>query len=245
MDTRKPPLLSHARLRALAPDPPATVRVQNLSTTVQRIGHDAWNRPHKVQPCLLSAEVAFAAPFASASATDRLGEDTVHYGTLSKEILWYLARLDQGSGGAGEPATLPLPSVVSLLGGHLTGGYDFESTERHGGPSLLDLSKVQFLSLTAALPKASLLGEGVKLTMSGVFRPAGSGFVIEGRAVALEISRLRVPTLIGVNDNERVARQFVVATVTIEGFTCEEDIYTDIEAAVVKVGFESPAFTWL
>lgn len=54
---------------------------------------------------------------------------------------------------------------------------------------------------------------------------------------------MRVPTLVGVNDNERLAKQFVITTVTVEGFTRGEDVYTEIEAVVVKVGasHSSPA----
>jgi dihydroneopterin aldolase len=231
-----PPLLTHARLRALVPDPPATVRVQNLSTTLHHVGHDAWNRPHKQQPCLLSAEVAFADPFDNASATDRLGEDTVHYGTLSKAVLSHVARWDERHADIADG--LPLAMLPKALWGDLTGGCSFEVEDwEKGRVGVLDPSKARLLSITAALPKASLLGEGVSVTASGVLQSEGDKSRLEARASALEIQRLRVPTLIGVNENERAAKQFVVVTVTVEGFTRGKDVYTDIEAAVVKVSF--------
>jgi hypothetical protein len=100
---------------------------------------------------------------------------------------------------------------------------------------------VRVLTVTVGLPKASLLGEGVSVTASAVFDEAGRG-VMEARAMALEVKGLRVPTLVGVNANERLARQFVVVTVTVEGLTTKEDIYTEIEAEVVRV---SALLRWL
>jgi hypothetical protein len=101
----------------------------------------------------------------------------------------------------------------------------------------VDVSRVRRLALTVALPKASLLGDGVSLTASALFAE-GTGRM-EARAMALEISRLRVPTLVGVNTNERLAKQFVVTTVTVEGFDRPDDVYTEIEAVVVKVSTAS------
>ncbi|KAK4128777.1 hypothetical protein N657DRAFT_652361 [Parathielavia appendiculata] len=234
MSNEVAPIISHARLRAYAPDPPATVRVQNLLTTVNHIGHDAWNRGHKTQPCLISAEVAFASPFGSASATDRLGSDTVHYGTLSKAILSHVEQRDALYANRRAENALSLAELLrESLWHYLTGWARTET-------GVLDVRRLALLSLTVALPKASLLGEGVKLTMSAAFRPAVGGKPsYEARAMALEISRLKVPTLIGVNDNERKAKQFVVVTVTVERFTVKRDVYTDIEAAVVKAMEES------
>ena len=44
-------------------------------------------RAAKPQPVLLSSEVSFARPFATASANDEVAADTAHYGTLSKTLL--------------------------------------------------------------------------------------------------------------------------------------------------------------
>jgi hypothetical protein len=116
----------------------------------------------------------------------------------------------------------------------LDGSWSGAARHEEGAAFLVDVGKVRLLSVTVALPKASLLGDGVRLTASAVFDAAGTGRV-EGRAMALEVSRLRVPTLVGVNANERLAKQFVVVTVTVEGFTRGEDVYTEIERDVVEV----------
>ncbi|KAH6650726.1 hypothetical protein F5144DRAFT_598154 [Chaetomium tenue] len=229
------PLLTHPRLRALAPDPPATVSIRNLTTTtpLQHAGHDAWGRARKAQPCTLSAEVAFHAPFAAASARDALGEDTVHYGTLSKAVLGSVARFEGEVQAEAEAGERSLRDVLGGVWGDLT-GLELDGRVRDGSATaaFLDVSKVRLLSVTVALPKASLLGDGVRLTASAVFNAAEQGGM-EGRAMALEVSRLKVPTLVGVNANERLAKQFVIATVTVEGFTRGEDAYTDIERDVV------------
>ncbi|KAK4034280.1 hypothetical protein C8A01DRAFT_39248 [Parachaetomium inaequale] len=235
------PLLTHPRLRALAPDPPATVSIRNLSTTLQHAGgHDAWNRARKPQPCLLSAEVAFHSPFAAASVTDRLGADTVHYGTLSKAVLGSVARLESESDSQERSVGDVLGRVWRDLTGLELDGSRFgagtgQKEDEEGAAFLVDVGRVRLLSVTVALPKASLLGDGVRLTASAVFDAAATGEGrMEGRALALEVSRLRVPTLVGVNANERLAKQFVVATVTVEGFTRGEDVYIEIERDVVE-----------
>ncbi|KAL2165152.1 hypothetical protein VTH06DRAFT_448 [Thermothelomyces fergusii] len=259
------PLLTHPRLRALAPDPPAAVRVCNLATTLRRAGRDAWGRPGRAQPCLVSAEVAFRDPFAAAAASDRLGADTVHYGTLSKAVLRTIERFEAGAGqkeeeekkkkkdGEGEGEARSLRDLLGRVWLDLTGSELLLQpppplddgaawTGREGGEAagFLDLTKVRLLSVTVALPKASLLGDGVSLTASAVFDQAGAA---EAWAMALEVGRLKVPTLVGVNANERLARQFVISTATVEKFTRTEDVYTDIErdivAAMEKSSFET------
>ncbi|SPQ18214.1 e74de566-e9c7-4ebf-9317-cd7f71053182 [Thermothielavioides terrestris] len=235
----------------------STVQIRNLATVLQRAGRDAWGRAGKAQPARLSAEVAFAAGFAAAAAGDALGAgDTVHYGVLSKAVLACVARFEaqqrqqqqqqqqqRGEGevilaggegqeeGLGQAREGTVRELLQALWAELTGlGLDGGEPRKE---AFLDLGKVRLLSVAVALPKASLLGEGVSLTASAVFEE-GTGRM-EARAVALEISRLRVPTLVGVNANERLAKQFVLTTVTIDGFDGAEDAYTEIEAVVVKV----------
>ncbi|KAL2260834.1 hypothetical protein VTK26DRAFT_5046 [Humicola hyalothermophila] len=247
-----PTITTTFRVRALAEEPPAVVRVQNLHTTLQHAGHDAWNRAHKAQPCQISAEVGFAAPFAAATAAhDALGEDTVHYGTLSKALLESIARFEVESGegeveghdGKTKAKEKGLRSVLERVWRDLTGlGLDGSREAavavggRGGKKPFLDLARVRFLSVTIALPKASLLGEGIGLTASAAFGGGGGEDTtsMEARALALEIYRLRVPTLIGLNANERLAKQFVIATLRIDGFECEEDVYTEVEGVLVK-----------
>ncbi|KAL2018696.1 hypothetical protein VTK56DRAFT_470 [Thermocarpiscus australiensis] len=236
------PLLTTTFLaRAKAGEPPATVRIQNLHTPLQHAGRDAWNRAGKPQPCLVSAEVSFRDPFPAAAAHDRLGADTVHYGTLSKAVLASVAPFAptsptpkrEAGGGRGE---CTLRDVLETLWADLTRRNLTTGEKVEERPCLVDPTRVRFLSVMVALPKASLLGEGVSLTASGVFDESGR---MEARAMALEICRLRVPTLVGVNANERLSKQFVVVTVTIEEFDQRSDRYTEIEGAVVKALEES------
>ncbi|KAM0498679.1 hypothetical protein ACHAP9_006156 [Verticillium nonalfalfae] len=46
-------------------------------------------------------------------------------------------------------------------------------------------------------------------------------------------------SLLGVNDNERTAKQVVVADIDIDQFVCQADVYTGIEAVIVKTMEES------
>ncbi|KAK3694983.1 hypothetical protein B0T22DRAFT_88992 [Podospora appendiculata] len=219
-------------VRASAGEPVAVVRVRNLQTVIQG-PHDAWGRPYKPQPALISAEVSFAAPFDTAATDDRLGADTLHYGNLSKAIL---ASLDDFRPGNTAPAAdsehrLTLRNCVGTIWDHLTGTGAAQMT------SLISPARVRFLSITVCLPKASLLGEGASLTRSCVFGAAAAGGESKSakHAVALSLNKLRVPTLVGVNANERLSKQFVVTTIAIDKCNMREDAYAKIEDLVVKV----------
>ncbi|KAK3337045.1 hypothetical protein B0T19DRAFT_411353 [Cercophora scortea] len=226
-------------VRASAGEPVAVVRVQNLQAVING-PQDAWGRQCKPQPALISAEVSFNAPFDTAATDDRLGADTLHYGNLSKAIL---ASLDDFS--PGDPALPPdvehllsLRRCVDVILVHLTGAYGRAQT------SLISPERVRFLSITVCLPKASLLGEGVSITQSCVFGATGGEFKPAKYAVALSLNKLRVPTLVGVNANERLSKQFVVTTITIDQCDIREDVYTKIEDLVVKA-LEASSFETL
>lgn len=210
-------------VRTLAGPSPATVGVRNLATRTTD-ARDAWGRPGKEQPLLLSASVEFASGFERAGKTDSLGGDTVHYGTLSKAILASTGNKNKSGGG--------LATVVGDAWTALT-GRNVGSDGEKGAGMLGD--EVRFLSVTARLPKASLLGSGVSWTVSECF---GAGVY----ATSLSVHELRVPTLVGMNDNERLAKQFVIATVTVEGVEpiALQDSYTELERVVVKVCYAIP-----
>ncbi|KAL2271201.1 hypothetical protein VTJ83DRAFT_572 [Remersonia thermophila] len=220
-----PPLITHSRLLSLCPDPPAAVAVRNLQTALRLSGRDAWGREGRTQPCLVSVEVRFRHGFGLTARGDRLGRETVHYGLLSKAVLRCVEEFE--AAGAGSAEAHGVKDVLAAVWARLTG-----------------LATVRFLSVTVGLPKASLLGEEVRLTASAVFDASRAGGPVEARAAALEICRLRVPTLVGVNDNEREAKQFVIATVTVEGFAGGEDSYVEIERNVVQT-MEASAFETL
>lgn len=232
-DAPTPPLLSSWQVRSLAGEPPATISVRNLQATVEA-GLDAWGRAGRTQPVLISAEVVLRRSFEVAASKDAVGADTVHYGMLSKAILAAVERMGRAAAYDEKKKAEPLRGLLERLWATLTG---LDLWGRAAGPAgaaekpFLDISLVRLLSVAVHLPKASLLGEGVGLAASAVFQ----GTAVEAHGLALRLHRLRVPTLIGVNGNERQAKQVVVADVEIERFDHGEDVYPELEELVVKV----------
>ncbi|PHH75264.1 hypothetical protein CDD80_2510 [Ophiocordyceps camponoti-rufipedis] len=213
---------SYRQIREAADRAPASVRVRGLQTTIQG-PRDAWGRPDRSQPMTMSAEVSLRGAFAATSSHDALTVDTVHYGKLSKAIL--------ASVGGMLSSTLSLSSVVALVWRDLTCGTadDDQPSARDasGAPSLLDAETVGCLVLTARLPKASLMGDGVSFSLAGgvnALEPVG----------VLRLHALRVPTVIGINENERMARQSVVMSVEVERLNAATDVYPALEAKIVE-----------
>ncbi|KAI0890517.1 Dihydroneopterin aldolase-domain-containing protein [Annulohypoxylon maeteangense] len=278
-DTTDPPapLVSSWQARADAGEPVAVVRVRNLQASIP-VGRDAWGRAGLAQPILLSSEVSFARPFSgnadagdervSASGdTDLLDAGTVHYGSLSKTLLAGLEVLRLGGkpgsvgtkvvGGVGEGGAPRTADVLELLWVRMTGRVV------DGSSVALPLDQVPFLDaatlrslvLTIGLPKASLLGAGVSLTVTAGFRGEFAGKGEEKEKVAsknplqsysrcLRIQGLHVPTLIGVNPNEREAKQMVVADVEIDRYDVVEDVHSDLEKIIVET-IETSSFKTL
>ncbi|KAK1989519.1 FolB domain-containing protein [Colletotrichum cereale] len=239
-----PRFTSSWQVRAEAGEPFAVIRVRDLQGTL-KAGTDAWGRLKKAQPVIVSAELSMAQPFDGASASDTVGDDTVHYGHLAKALLASLdvvnSLVEQRSG----PSSLWF--AVLHVYEHLA-GYRLDHNERtpedvvrmhQGGTLRTQLERVRYMDVTLTLPKGSLLGDGVSISRAMVFEAAKPVVWSE----TLRIHGLRVPTLIGVNDNERKAKQVVKTDVEIEGYrsnaTGEDDIYVDLEAVVVKTLEES------
>ncbi|KAI2613873.1 uncharacterized protein GGS25DRAFT_516734 [Hypoxylon fragiforme] len=309
------PLVSSWRARADAGEPVAVVRVRNLQGGAIAIGRDAWGRPGRLQPVLLSSEVSFAAPFAgsdgangggsgggddgngggggggNSGVADKLDAGTVHYGTLSQTLLGSLEMWSAGQksargggavaagevvGGEGEEKTPRTADVCELLWVRMTGRVVDGSRVALPPDQLpvLDFAKLRSLALTVSLPKASLLGAGVSLTTTASFREGvprddkrggdgggkdkekekekegeggekmNSKNPLRSYARSLRIQGLHVPTLIGVNANERKAKQMVVADVEIDRFDVVDDIYSDIETLIVET-MEASSFETL
>ncbi|KAM0276322.1 hypothetical protein ACHAQH_006865 [Verticillium albo-atrum] len=225
-------LRSSWQVRTQTGEPYAAIHVRSLQTVI-RAGTDAWGRTGKDQPALVTAVVSLAKPFHVAASSDTVSEDTVHYGLLAKAILASLSRLGARSEAANR---ITIEDLVDHLGNDVV--YPGDSSDASSPQRILrDPAKVRFASLTLALPKASLLGEGVSLTHS-ICYPDGSEDNAS-TACCLSFHRLRVPTLIGVNDNERMAKQVVVADIDIDQFVCKGDVYTGIESVIVKTMEES------
>ena len=256
-----PKLATSWAVRFAAGEPLAQVEVQNLQTTTQAAS-DAWGRPGKTQPLLLSATISFAQPFVTAAAEDRLTTETLHYGNLSKAMLAAAASHHQHS--SSSPSSSPhtdddesshLGGLVQHIWAYLTGrspsGAPYQlddetarTTTTQTQPLLsqvLSTSTISYLAVTATLPKASLLGSAVSLTISAAFQ-AGT------YATTLRLHEVRVPTLIGVNDNERLAKQVVVATVTLDRIDEEtlgrlgDGLFLGTEKLVVRVSAQDNTY---
>ncbi|KAI1425385.1 Dihydroneopterin aldolase-domain-containing protein [Xylaria sp. FL1777] len=267
------PLVSAWQVRADAGEPQAIVRVRNLQS-VMVAGRDAWGRAAKPQPVLVSSEVSFARPFETASAHDAVNAETVHYGTLSKTLLSGIELFSSSSsstsstsshhkvgtaakkeddGPSSAAAAAPgTGDVFEMLWVKMTGRVVDGS--RVALPldqvPFLDATKLRSLALTLHLPKASLLGDGVSLTTAACFADAGDlareakRNPLRSYARSLRLHGLRVPTLVGVNPNERAAKQMVVVDVEIDRFDVREDIHTELESLVVAT-LESSSFETL
>ncbi|KAI1334745.1 serine/threonine-protein kinase psk1 [Xylariaceae sp. FL0016] len=246
------PLLNAWQVRAEAGEPVAVVRVRNLQSAIP-VGRDAWGRPNKLQPVLLSSEVSFAHPFDTASTKDQVNSETVHYGNLSKTLLGSMELWGQG-----KPAKTPVAAAITA-----TGAAEMESPKTSDVFELLwvrmtgrvvdgsrvalppdqvpflDASRLRSLSLTINLPKASLLGAGISLTTTACFKETLEHNPLRSYSRTLRIHGLHIPTLIGVNPNEREARQMVVADVEIDRFDAAEDIHSELERIIVDTMGES------
>ncbi|PKK43262.1 hypothetical protein CI102_12428 [Trichoderma harzianum] len=234
------------RVRFLAGQPPAIVRVRNLQTSIEGPS-DAWNRKGRPQPLSVSASVMLKEAFDGSSSADSVQADTVHYGLLSKAILASLEKQSQHAEGSGDTSKKSqfssLRDIVNTIWEDLTGQdcngrAKVTDEDSEAQTSFLKPSTIRCLELTVHLPKASLLGGGVSLTRIALFGRDGESRP-QPRGLSLKIHDLRVPTLIGVNDNERQAKQVVVASIEIDKFDIDKDIFTMIEGETVKVMSQS------
>ncbi|KAI0448526.1 Dihydroneopterin aldolase-domain-containing protein [Xylaria acuta] len=264
------PLVSTWQVRAEAGEPPAIVRVRNLQS-VMNAGRDAWGRGGKPQPVLLSSEVSFARPFETSSARDAVDAETVHYGNLSKTLLEGMglfpspssrpssgarveaAKKEEDSSNSSSSSSIPRTAdVFEILWVKMTGRVVDGSRVALPPDQVpfLDAARLRSLGLTLHLPKASLLGSGVSLTTTACFKDAGDlgdgekKNPLRSYARSLRLHGLHVPTLIGVNSNERAAKQMVVVDVEIDRFDVREDIHTELERAVVEA-LQSSSFETL
>ncbi|KAK8056034.1 hypothetical protein PG993_001261 [Apiospora rasikravindrae] len=252
------PLLTNWQVAAGAGEPVAVVRVRNLQGTLP-VGRDAWGRANKAQPALLSTEVSFQQPFHAAAAGDNVASgDTAHYGNLSKRLREGLDQLSasaqpptnpdavrKADAGEGPSAADAFEMLWVTLTGRVVDG------SRRALPldqvPFLDAGKLRSLTLTVELPKASLLGEGVALAVTACFK---TGLAeektnpLQSYARSLRIHGLHIPTLIGVNANERQAKQMVVADVEIDRLDTTKDIHPEVEKLVFET-MESSSFETL
>jgi dihydroneopterin aldolase len=219
------------QLAAAAGEPHTTIRVRNLQAVVE-VGRDAWGRAGKAQPVLISATLSLRAPFDEASAADSVNnKSTVHYGILSKAVLEAAESFRTESTGH------TVRALLNHISRHLTGEcITLEPVPPAANPHpVVDRSVMTSMMLEVLLPKASLIGDGASLSGTTLYASSGA---CKAYSMSLKLHGLRIPTLIGVNPNERLAKQIVTANIELEPWASDSpssDSYNEFEEIVVKV----------
>jgi len=186
------------------------IRVQNLEVTANA-GVDVWGR-RKQQRTLITVTLHLARPFDSAAEADALDHSTVHYGKLSKDI---------------QSCVQKLPAWKST--GGLAGEVLKQIMETKGDTGLLATE------IDVMYPKSSMLGDGAGFSLSSTH--VGEDLEI---STVLHLRNVRIPCLIGVNSNERTAKQPVIVNLWIECIRpSRTDDYPQLEAIVVDVSAAS------
>ena len=258
------PFLSAQELAIQAGEAHSVIRVTNLQTSA-KIGTNAWGVSGKVQPILISVSVSLRQPFSTASKSDSVDGSTLHYGTLSKAILEAAAtcsedprenfrtanKANTDSSYVIGKGTLPQfwNHIVHCVTGIVKDGDDgsLNGIRKAGHISMvIDAKVVRVLEVKILLPKASLLGSGASIygtvlfkegfdsKQTGSQRPE-SVLDLNSQTRGLRLHDLRIPTLVGVNDDERLAKQTVIANIDISSWILSEDLYAQLEEIVVKV----------
>ncbi|KAF1831284.1 hypothetical protein BDW02DRAFT_572204 [Decorospora gaudefroyi] len=153
---------------------------------VVNAGKDVWGRP-KRQRAFISVTLTLGKQFTSASSTDSVDSSTVHYGTLSKAIQAHFQRDDLAW-----MSTAELSLAVSQCVRNVAGSTDIYAIE----------TNVCYL-------KGSMFGEGAGHVTSSIEK---SGT----RSSVMYLRNVRIPSLIGVNSNERLQKQPVDVNIWVD-----------------------------
>jgi dihydroneopterin aldolase len=248
------PLLTPHEFFLKTPEPHSQIAVQNLQTILP-LARDAWGRPSKPQPLLISCTLSLRHPFSSTSSTDTITSSTIHYGTLSKAILDACQEFRELCEDEVMPVPMHIRALVCYLQFWLTGCDTLPRISSHlslpANPNpasnergkikekekerepLIHCSMLNSLSLEILLPKASLFGSGVSLRGDFTYEEGHLG--PSAYSMVLKLKELRIPAVVGVNGNERKAKQLVVASVEMERWDRMVDAYNELEEIVVKV----------
>lgn len=203
-----------------AGEAPAIVRVKDLQVVV-RGPTDAWGRMGRTQLALLSVEAWLREPFKESSSTDAVADDTVHYGRLSSSILTSMERLMEDV----ERENGPAPMLDDWVG-----AVWMDILEKDNG--ILGKAPLRYLRLEIRLPKALLIGNGATLAYFTSFDEHGYR---RRESQSMTLHQLRMPVIIGVNANERAAKQTVIVNLKVDGCDVSRDMYNDFETIVTKV----------
>lgn len=243
----------------------------NARVGVDVWGREENGKVNKFQPVQISASIALNEPFKTAATSDSVDESTVHYGILSKEILKVLAFRAESpkSHNDGEKPevihtieadwslTVLLDAIFSWLTHEPLQNCDAAEVKSLGWSetqystllrmamdckkTVVNMSSIQELKLSCFLPKGSILGSGVSLRLLTIPDQTVSDSLTF--CSILKLHDIRIPTLIGVNANERLAKQMVIANIEIDGYMVYYgDLYHKLEQVVVKVCTIPPNF---
>jgi len=189
------------------------IAVQNLSTQVNA-GKDCWGR-EKQQPASISVVLYLRHRITTAATADELDHSTVHYGKFSKALLASLEGLEAWM------STHDLLMVV----------WKTVCNDQWS-------SAIYAADMEVEFPKASALCGRVSCVAS-----MEQGDTNPRIAQTLYFKDLRIPTLIGVNSNEREKKQAVVISVSIDRITGSAmDGYGEVEKHVLEVSQILAAF---
>lgn len=159
----------------------------------------------KEQPVLISAILSFDKPFATDS--DSLNTTTVNYGVLSKDVRSLADSLSEPGEAPGKFA-----SRIALQAA---------TTASPADPFAYEID--------VFLPKASLAGDGVGFSHSVLNKADTTTYEV------LYLKNLRIPCIVGINDNERQAKQPLIISIWIENPPEGADVLVNVlEVAVVK-----------
>jgi len=258
------PFFSPYEIAIKAGESHSVIRVTNLQTTA-KVGTDAWGISGKAQPVLISASVSLRHPFSTASREDSVDDSTLHYGKLSKAILEAARTFQGVPQNVAKLYSHPLDKLgredqyssrtLWLFWEHivrcLTANLMITDTNtgqlvRDTSCEVIDARTVKSLEIKVQLPKASLLGSGVSIGGIVLLKERCEMEAIHNeqdrealahydQTICLKLHGLRIPTLIGVNPNERLAKQTVIANIEVDPWIVREDLYAQLEEIVVKV----------
>ncbi|QSZ31254.1 hypothetical protein DSL72_000817 [Monilinia vaccinii-corymbosi] len=215
-------------------EPVAVIEIKDLQVEAF-IGADAWGWDWDVkncqsQPILVSMSLSLRQPFSTASEKDDLTEDTIHYGRLRSGIIESVSNFNSPQFNPMSPMYF-CPGVLIL---HIA--------EYFSQVARLTTGKyINWSSYKVMLPKSSLFGAGISLTVETLYNAPSlkNKNGAWGAACTLRVHDLTVPIIIGMLDKERVRKQNVVANVEIDRYQSIGDLHWDIEQMILRTMEES------
>ncbi|KAJ8070452.1 hypothetical protein OCU04_000826 [Sclerotinia nivalis] len=232
--------MSEWQIQQAREQPVAVIGVKDVQLSAP-VGADAWGwnwviAECPIQPILVSVSVALRRNFKTASEDDDITEDTIHYGRLRSAIIETVQRYNTEI----KPDNATGLSLMNIMT-HLIGTLSVRDHLTVG-------QKITWSSFQVMLPKSSLRGAGASLTMQTIYRKTSlkdqeagppDSIGITGRSITLRIHDLKVPTLIGMLEKERIRKQNVIANVEMDRWLCNGDFHWDMEQIIVKAMEES------